>query len=64
LFYAEQQASVLLKLVRILEPPVPIELLVTEVGLAGEVRDDPNQSDLGQSRLDQAEWGVDYLAQH
>lgn len=54
LFYAEQQASIFLKLVYVLEPPVPIEKLVTEVGLAAAIEDDPTQPVPGQSRLDQA----------
>src|SRR5215831_11914664 len=53
LFYAEQQASIFLKLVHVLEPPVAIEKLVPEVGLA-EIKDDPMQPMPGQSTLDQA----------
>ena len=58
LFYAEQQAAVLLKLAHVLEPPVHVEQLVTKVGLAGEIRDDPTQHVPGKSRLNQAtgEW--------
>jgi hypothetical protein len=53
LFYAEQQASIFLKLVYVLEPPVPIEKIVSEVGLA-TVEDDPMLPMPGQSGLDQA----------
>src|SRR6266536_1370462 len=54
LFYAEQQAAILLKLVHVLEPPVPIEKLVAEVGLAEAIKDDPMQPVPGQSTLDQS----------
>jgi hypothetical protein len=54
LFYAEQQSFVFLKLAHVFEPAVPIEQLVTEVGLAAEIRDDPTQPAPGQSWLDQA----------
>jgi IrrE N-terminal-like domain len=53
LFYAEQQASIFLKLVSVLEPPVAIEKTVTEVGLAAQIEDDPMQRTPGQSKLDQ-----------
>jgi predicted transcriptional regulator len=53
LFYAEQQATVLLKLAHLHEPPVQIEQLVGELGLAAEVRNDPKQEQPGMSRLDQ-----------
>lgn len=60
LFYAEQQASVFLKLVHIHEPPVPVEQLVQDVGLAAVVKDDPAQAAPGQSQLDQitGEWVI------
>jgi Zn-dependent peptidase ImmA (M78 family) len=47
-----------LKLVHVLEPPVPIEKIVTEVGLAKVIEDNPAQPSPGQSVLDQAsgEW--------
>jgi Zn-dependent peptidase ImmA (M78 family) len=38
----------------VLEPPVSIEELVTEVGLASEIRDDPKQPTPGLSWLNQA----------
>jgi IrrE N-terminal-like domain len=60
LFYAEQQATVFLKLVHLLEPPVPIERLVTEVGLAMAIKNDPMQPVAGQSVLDptSGEWTI------
>lgn len=59
IFYAEQQASVFLKLVHVLEPPVPIERIVSQVGLAS-IKDDPVQSAPGKSTLDQkrGEWAI------
>lgn len=54
LYYAEQQASAFLKLVQVHEPPVPIEQLVVETGLAAEIREDPTLSRPGRSWLDQA----------
>jgi hypothetical protein len=58
LYLAEQQASVLLKLAHVHEPPVPVEQLVQEVGLAAEVRDDPTLTGPGQSWFDSSlgEW--------
>src|SRR6266516_4178332 len=53
LFYAEQQASVFLKLAHIHEPPVLIEQLACELGLAADIRDDPEQRELGMSRFDE-----------
>ncbi len=60
LFYAEQQASIFVKLVYVLEPPVAIERLVSEVGLAVAIKDDPLQPVPGQSTLDQAngDWTI------
>ncbi len=58
LYFAEQQATVLLKLVHVYEPPIQVEKLVQEVGLAVEVRDDPTQSTPGRSYFDhdRGEW--------
>jgi Zn-dependent peptidase ImmA (M78 family) len=58
LYFAEQQAAVLLKLVHVYEPPVLVEELVQEVGLALEVRDDPTQNTPGRSFFDhdRGEW--------
>jgi hypothetical protein len=54
LFYAEQQASVFLKLAHVHEPPVRIEQLVSELGLTAEIRDDPQQRQPGRSQFDNA----------
>jgi Zn-dependent peptidase ImmA (M78 family) len=54
LFYAEQQASVFLKLTHLHEPPVRIEQLVSELGLAAGIRDDSQQEQPGMSRFDEA----------
>lgn len=51
LFYAEQQASVLLKLVQVHEPPVPVEELALETGLVRHVINDSMQIALGKSTL-------------
>jgi hypothetical protein len=58
LYYAEQQASAFLKLVQVHEPPVPIEQLAVQTGLAAEICEDPMLTRPGRSRLDQAagEW--------
>jgi predicted transcriptional regulator len=54
LFYAEQQASVFLKLTHIHEPPVQIEQIVGELGLAAGIRTEPQQEQPGMSRFDEA----------
>jgi len=54
LFYAEQQASVFLKLTHVHEPPVRIEQIVGELGLAAGIRADPQQEQSGMSRFDEA----------
>lgn len=59
LFYAEQQASVFLKLVQVHEPAVPIEELAVETGLVRQVVDDPEQQALGKSTLQAGgEWVI------
>jgi hypothetical protein len=51
LFYAEQQATVFLKLVHLHEPPVPIEELACQVGLTTEIIDGACQQALAKSTL-------------
>jgi len=60
LYYAEQQAMVLLRLARMHEPPVPVERLVLEAGLAAEIRDDPPVAAPGTSSFNQSrgEWVI------
>jgi Zn-dependent peptidase ImmA (M78 family) len=66
LFYAEQQSAIFLKLVHVLEPPVPVERLVTEVGLAAEVQDDQAQATPGLARFDRArgDWIISLNVEH
>jgi hypothetical protein len=60
LYFAEQQAQAFLRLAHVHEPPVPIERLVREMGLATDIRDDPALNDLGQSSCDRitGEWTI------
>src|SRR5690348_324053 len=54
LFYAEQQAAVFLKLAHLHEPPVLIEQLASELGLAASIQSDPQQEQSGMSRFETA----------
>jgi len=51
IIYAEQQASVFLKLVQVHEPPVPVEELALETDLVRHIINDSTQIALGKSTL-------------
>jgi hypothetical protein len=54
LLYAEQQASVFLKLIHVHEPPVLIEQIAGELRLVADIRNDPRQVQLGCSHFDES----------
>lgn len=43
LFFAEEQAAVLLQLVQVFEPPVQVEQIALDAGIVGAIQDDPAQ---------------------
>jgi len=53
LFFAEQQAAILLKLVHVFEPPVQVEQIALDVGIVGAIREDQSQQTPGKSSFDQ-----------
>jgi|SRR5271166_5873211 len=53
LFFAEQQAAVLLQLVQVFEPPVDVEQIALDAGIVGAIRDDPLQRKRGKSSFNQ-----------
>jgi Zn-dependent peptidase ImmA (M78 family) len=53
LFFAEQQAAVLLQLVQVFEPPVDVEQIALDACIVAAIQDDPDQQNSGKASFNQ-----------